>query len=155
MTERERKEALFHEIAMEHIHGVRPDITIEEMLELYDSLGFWSEEEERGFVVAQKKDQLRRYARKPFRTEDGELHLIVNIVRGPKAPEGRQQVFAFLSDTTMEDLEWLVEYHIRRAHQASDKVEFIITEYRRRYGKKATRQLRLNLNWPEPAPAGV
>jgi len=148
MTDRERQEAHFCEIALEHIQG--RDITIDEMLELYESQGFFSEDEERELLLDAKKEKLRRLARKPFRSEDGEVHLIVNVVRGERAPDGRQQVFEFLHDAPKEDLEWLARYHIKRVRQASSKVELVIAEYARRFGKEAARQLRLDLDWPAP-----
>jgi hypothetical protein len=151
MTINSKRRRQYQEIALRRIHQVRRDVTINEFRSIYEEEGFWPEEDPRHAQIEVRNKELRQLARNvPIIDDQGQVRELVNIKRGKRADDGRQQVFIFLDQTDKPDLQWLIGYHVRRSRQAGDQVERYLGEYQRRFGKQASNKLRQKLLWPEP-----
>jgi hypothetical protein len=144
MNDGTTKETMFQEIALAHFQG--REVTIDEMEETCIAEGFWSPDEDAALLRKGRRSELRRFARKPIYDEDGNRREMVNIQRPKAARDQNQQFFAFLDETTQEDLEWLIRDRVRRVHDWQSEVKRLLDVMQQRFGEEARRQVQARLN---------
>jgi hypothetical protein len=140
------KTGVYRDIALTHLRG--REVTIDEMREIYEAEGFWTEDELAEADREWKNAQLRRYARQRFFDEDGNPRELVNIKREKARTSEKQQFFVFIDECTKHDLEWVIEDRVCKRQYFSSEIDRFLDIYEQRFGGKARAvfQRRLNLD---------